>query len=510
MSASKQKKVRNDMRAEGLGRKSEEQLKAEASNKKFKRNAIITVIVIAIVFAAAVVINSNLFFTKMTALSVGGTDYAASEFNLYYRTAYNSFANENSDYLSYYLDTTIGLDEQAYPFSAEENYTWADYFTDQAKGQMQQITAMYDQAVANGYTISQEGLDTIETNLSYYELYGTYQGMTLDGYLAASFGKGMTADLYRQYMTKYIAATEYGETVYDGFSYDADALRAKYAELAGDYDVISFCLYYFSASDDAYADMDDEAKAAAAHDAAQALADSADADEFGEKVYELLSDEDKADYESGDALGNLSGSDIASYYPDASEWLLDSARVEGDTTVVDTDSGSYALMFVERDDNQYNLVNVRHILIMAEEDENGEYTAEALEAAHTRIEEIEAEWKQNPTEDNFAELANLYSDDGGSNTNGGLYENVAKHQMVSEFNDFCFAGHQPGDTGIVHGESSGYNGYHLIYFVGEGQNYADYIAENTMRSEDFNAFVLGISESYEVKEGAAFRFTNRK
>lgn len=503
MSASKQKKVRSDLRAEGLDRKSEEQLKAEASNRKFKRNAVITVIVVALVFAAAVVINSNLFFTKMTALSVGGTDYAASEFNFYYRNAYSSFVNQYGESI---ISQDTPLDEQDSFFGG----TWADYLTEQAKGQMRQITAMYDQAVANGFTPSKESLDSIETNLSYFELYGSYQGMTVDGYLAARFGKGMTEDLYRQYMTKYITATEYGESVYNGFSYDADTLGAKYAELAGDYDVISFHTYYFRTSDDAYADLDDEAKTAAAHDAAQALADSADAEEFGEKVYELLSDEDKADYEPGDTLVNMAGSNIASYYSDASEWLLDAARAEGDTTVVDTDYGSYALMFVARDDNRYNLVNVRHILIKAEADDNGEYTPEALEAAHNRIKEIEAEWQQNPTEDNFAELANQYSEDGGSNTNGGLYENVAKYRMVSEFNDFCFAGHQPGDTGIVHGETDGYNGYHLIYFVGEGPNYADYIAENTQRNEDFNSYVLGISESYEVKEGFAFRFTNRK
>ena len=34
-------------------------------------------------------------------------------------------------------------------------------------------------------------------------------------------------------------------------------------------------------------------------------------------------------------------------------------------------------------------------------------------------------------EDSFAELANQYSDDAGSNTNGGLYEDVYKNQMVA-------------------------------------------------------------------------------
>lgn len=504
MSASKQKKVRSDLRADGLDRRSEEQLKAEASSRRFKRNMIITVIAVILVFAAAVVINSNLFYTKATAVTVGGSDYTASEFNFYFRSAYNSFVNQYGDSL---ISTDTPLDEQDSFFGG----TWADYFTTQAETQMQQITALYDQAAANGYTISQEGADSVETNLSYYELYAGYRNMTTDGYLVAIYGKGMTRELYRQCMTKYITATEYGQSVYDGFTYDADSLSAKYAELADDYDVITFHSYFIANSRDEYAALDDEARAAAAHDAAQELADSALVSEFSDKVYELLDDEARADYEPGEStLSSMTGGNISSYYSDCSEWLLDAGRSEGDATVVDTDSGSYAVMFIARDDNRYDLVNVRHILIQAEEDGNGEYTAEALEAAHTRIEEIEAEWQQDPTEDNFAELVNLYSDDGGSNTNGGLYENVARHQMVSEFDEFCFAGHQPGDTAIVHGESSSYNGYHLIYFVGEGPVYADYIAENTLRNEDFNAYVTGISEGYEVSEGFAFRFTNRK
>ena len=71
--------------------------------------------------------------------------------------------------------------------------------------------------------------------------------------------------------------------------------------------------------------------------------------------------------------------------------------------------------------------------------------------------EILAEFNSgDKTEDSFAELANKYSEDEGSNTNGGLYENIAKGQMVQEFNDFCFADHKAGDTGIVYGESSSY------------------------------------------------------
>lgn len=501
MSASKQKKVRNDLRAGGLDRKTEDQIKAEASSRRFKRNTIITVVVVVLVLAAAIVINSNLFYTKTTAVKVGGTDYSTAEFNFYFRNSYNVFVNQYGDGL---IDSGTPLDEQNSLFGG----TWADYFTEQAKAQMQQITALYDQAVANGYTPSQEDRDSIETTLSYYELYASYQNMTPDGYLAAVYGKGMTQDLYRQYMTRYITATGYGQSVMDGYVYSDEQLSDKYAELADDYDVISFHSYFVSNSSDESSDPDGDAQAAASHDEAQSIAASTTVSEFGDKVYGLLDDETKETYENGaSTLSSMAGGDIASYYPECSEWLLDPARAEGDTTVVDTDTGSYALMFVSRDDNRYNLVNVRHILITPDTDENGEYTTETLEAAHDRISEIEEEWLADPTEDNFAELANEYSDDSGSNTTGGLYEDIYKGRMVKEFDEFCFAGHQPGDTGIVYNENTG---YHLIYFVGEGPVYADYIADNIMRNEDFNNYIDEISSAYDVSEGFSLRFANRK
>ena len=112
-------------------------------------------------------------------------------------------------------------------------------------------------------------------------------------------------------------------------------------------------------------------------------------------------------------------------------------------------------------------ISIRHILIMAKQDENGEWTDEAKEAAKARAEEILQEWKEgDATEESFAALAEQYSEDPGSSSNGGLYSNVSKGQMVEEFDAFCFDENRlPGDTGIVYGSNGGYAGYHVMYFV---------------------------------------------
>ena len=68
--------------------------------------------------------------------------------------------------------------------------------------------------------------------------------------------------------------------------------------------------------------------------------------------------------------------------------------------------------------------------------------------------------------------------------------------MVTEFNDWCFdESREPGDTGIV---KTSY-GYHIMYFVGQG----DQIAwEEAVRSDlfnaDYTAWEDALVEGYEI------------
>lgn len=129
----------------------------------------------------------------------------------------------------------------------------------------------------------------------------------------------------------------------------------------------------------------------------------------------------------------------------------------------DTMQNTYGIQNIDQPN-----VNVRHILITPEsttDDEGNTVTTdESWAAAEAKAQEIYDEWKAGrATEDTFGELAQANTDDSGSLTNGGLYEDVYPGQMVTEFNDWCFdSSRQPGDTGIV---KTSY-GYHIMYFVG--------------------------------------------
>ena len=79
--------------------------------------------------------------------------------------------------------------------------------------------------------------------------------------------------------------------------------------------------------------------------------------------------------------------------------------------------------------------------------------------------------------------------------------------MVQEFNDFCFAEHESGDTGIVYGESSSYAGYHLIYFVNaDGELYSRVMADQEMRSEAYNEAVTALSADLKPERTFMWRY----
>ena len=147
------------------------------------------------------------------------------------------------------------------------------------------------------------------------------------------------------------------------------------------------------------------------------------------------------------------------------------------------------------------LVDVRHILLVPEGgtmDETGTtvYTDEAWAACEAEAQAILEEWKQGEaTEESFAQLANTHSTDPGSNTNGGLYEQVYEGQMVPPFEEWCFdESRVTGDTGLV---KTSY-GWHIMYYVSNEPMWV-YYAEADWVGYQADDFILGLAEKYPME-----------
>lgn len=117
-----------------------------------------------------------------------------------------------------------------------------------------------------------------------------------------------------------------------------------------------------------------------------------------------------------------------------------------------------------KQDGSYT-VNVRHILFTCDGTQNADGTItwkfpQSAEEVRGKAQALLDEWLEDPTEDNFANLAYLNTAD-YNGEDGGLYTSVRQGQMVKPFNDWCFdESRKPGDYGIVETQY----GFHLMYF----------------------------------------------
>ena len=260
----------------------------------------------------------------------------------------------------------------------------------------------------------------------------------------------------------------------------------------------------------------------ASEPSADASEPSADASEPSTEPSEPTEDEDDDDdkkeetkYSTATEVDDALYSSISSIMQ---EWLSSTDRVAGDitcipyeTTTKDEDGkevktlkGYYVVLYKETNDNIFALADVRHILIKFE---GGKYNSTTGQTTYTDAEKKAAkdkadalldEWKKGAaTEDTFAELANKNTADTGSNTNGGLYEDVYPGQMVTNFNDWCFdEAREVGDTGIV--EST--YGYHIMYYVGDSDdNYRDYLVRNDLLNEEITEWQEALIEAFDFE-----------
>ena len=145
-------------------------------------------------------------------------------------------------------------------------------------------------------------------------------------------------------------------------------------------------------------------------------------------------------------------------------------------------------------------VDVRHVLIMPEGADSSNIRTEtfdeaAWEASRVKAEELLESWEQgDKSEDSFAQLAMEHSQD-GSASNGGLYTDVVKGQMVEAFENWCFdASRVYGDYGIVETEF----GYHLMFFVGSRPLWVEY-AQSDMVNAKANELLNAAIEKHPME-----------
>lgn len=498
MSASREKKKRQDLFAGGgVDPKAARAAEQKAAEKKAKILYSTLAIVFVVVAVFLVVYNSGILERSRTALTIDGEKYTVAEVSYYYQDAYQSFLNTYGSYASMFgLDTSKSLKSQNY----SDDMTWDEYFKEEAIKNMKYIHAVLAKAEAEGMTLEDEELETFETAVENTKSTASQYGYSYKAYLNVVYGSGMTPDIYESSVKDQLLVSKYAAAYSETLTFTDEEIQAYYDEHKNEYDLVDG--EYVSISGSPETKTDDEGNTIEATDEEKEAAMEA-AKETADKIL--------AEYEAGGDLEALAEEYGATYTGNEEmtysstyvygDWFFDEARTAGDSAVLEDENYSRYFVAVFHDRKQDTALdyNVRHILITEDnlDLEEGEEATDEMIAA--KAQEILDSW--DGTEEGFAELAKEYSQDTGSKENGGLYENVAKGDMVSEFENWCYEeGRKAGDTGIV---KSSY-GQHIMYFVGYGETpYWYHACDNALFSEAYSAWQTEMTESVtaEVNEG---------
>ena len=537
MSASAKKKLRKEENAAQL---TEKQLTEQKEARKLKTYttifiaAVAVIVVVALVIAVTTFIKTSGIKEKNTvAAVVADHEINAVEMSYYYADTlqnnyqnwYQTYGDSMSLYLSMMgLDLTQPLNTQYY----NETVTWADYFVDIALSTAQRDYLLYDLAVEEGFTLTEDSSILLEETFESLPLIATMYGYSdVDSYLHATYGPGANEKSYREYAERSALATDYYAAYTENLDISDADIRAYEAGKYADFSSFSYANYTLSYSyflsggtedengNVTYSEEEKDAARAAAKAAAESLPKCATVEELNAAIA-ALSLSENAPTEATVYSNVLPGS----FNSNIRQWMTDSSRKVGDFTVVANEStttdengtetttinGYSAYVFTGRNDNTDPMVNVRHILASFEggsTDESGEfvYSDEEKAAALAKAENVLELYEMGEmTEQAFADLATSNSDDSGSAVNGGLIEDIAatSGEYVQAFTDWSVdPSRKPGDTGIIETEY----GYHVMYFVGQDAlSYRDGMISDKITEERITAWYEEITANAEIVE----------
>lgn len=453
-----------------------------------------------------------------------------AKFNFYYSAALNEAVNSSYQSSQYGLtsgfDYTKSPESQTTTDDEGNEITYAEKFKQDAIESIEQTLYYAAKAKAENLELTRHELTQIEQTMDSLRENADSANYSLSAFIILNYGKGLNANLFEDYLEEQMMAHRYTEYLQEKYAaeYTDEEIQAEYDKDPNAYNNIDVRVYGFSIgeqTDDEGNTVEPEYTEEQQRERAQEmLSRITDEDSFKTLCLEYCTEDEVEDFSDDDAslARGMSYETVSSNMGEESaDWAFSSDRQAGDTTIWETDSYIYVVYLVKPAyRSEQNYVSVRHLLVQFPDEEST--TAEDIvsepvtnEDGETTVpEETELEthmhdgiayegakhddatgdtvYKETPknnedakriaeeylakfnegdkTEDAFAELADLYSDDTSSTTagggEGGLIENMKPGQYVQPFEDWAFdPARKPGDVGIVETEY----GYHVMYFV---------------------------------------------
>lgn len=462
--------------AEAKLAKLEKEREEAAKAKKNKLVTSVVAIVLVVCIAAGVCINqfyyaNGQYLRNKTAVTSENVEVDGAMLLYFYNSTLNTYQNYYSGMMDMYLgiDSSKSLKNQM----RSEGLSWFDSFMAETVNALDEVIALYEDSLANGFTITEEQKELIRI---------AQEGVDMN-----NFNKRLKKSDIDKCLELSLVATFYKQYLIDTFNYTEDQLQAVYDASPIDYKKVSF----------RYADIDyaeDGSKTymeVEANKRAVELQSAASEEEFIEiyktavkEMYPDLADEgvnntvegavvDSASFTEGDTL---------------SDWAFAAERKVGDTFVDRENDGYFRVYYLTGlpEIETYKTVNARHILLSFDDYSEAE--------AEQKANEIYTQWQQGEaTEESFAKLASIHSSDVGSVYAGGLYKNITHGYMVDEFDAWVYdEARKVGDTALI---KTSY-GWHIMYFSGEGLEAWQAEAFETLQNQDYSAAIDELNSKY--------------
>lgn len=448
-----------------------ESTKKKASVKKNAKKNLISAstkrkLLIAGIIAFVVLVCGGYLFHQtgvparvLTGAAVAGESVKVNEINYHFYESYNMY---------YQYGILTSKDDLDKVFDEATGQTYRDYLYNVAAQSQQNIVLLNQEAKAAGFK-AEYASRQVDAYIESLRDYASTNNTTADRILKSQYGVGITVRDVENFMTRELTAQEYSEYLKQTkYTLTEAQMQELYAAAPADYDKVTFNAYLVAADISATATDDEKAAAlTAAKEKAQGILDAAtDAQTFRD-ASETAAGPDGASafVDSTDPTlpadptinENYSKSDISSYMnSDLADYLFDAARKAGDMTVIETDTGAYAVYFQSRQLDTDASVSYR-MLFMSGTD---------IAATKAKVEELKAAVTD---EASFISLVKKNSDDTNTALAGGLTSNKTAAAMVTDaatdsekaLTDWLFsADRKAGDMTII----DGVDGVTLYYF----------------------------------------------
>lgn len=355
-----------------MAARKEKEIMDKKSEKKFKVISGISIFVVVLFIVAAIATPIYLKQKNMKDIYVvvGDREVTGLEYDYYYNAVVNSFLTSYGSYLPYLgLDTSVDYSEQAF----SESMTWEDEFNRMAVEQMRQIFALSADAKKNGFEYDVE--PQFQEHQERMKEAASASEVSLSEYYKTSFGENATVSNMEPIIKEGIMVSAYQDSLIQKNLPSDEEVSAYYNENISDYDHVDYRSFVFTASATATSSEEE------VENAMNELKTSADAfvseraggADFEELCIKYASENAKANYENETTEYSLSTQKYKSDVPsDIAEWLFDSARKEGDITVIKsaTYNQYYVVEFSKRykaEDADENISNYLSSVIVSEQ-----------------------------------------------------------------------------------------------------------------------------------------------